>query len=98
MAPTAKSGTLVTNTPVSVPITNAYPDGIYVVNRSQTGQIWVRLDGTDPTVAGDDCFVVLGARYFPNPWSAAAENVTVKLISNAALDYTVESSAEWVRT
>lgn len=102
MALNAKSGTLVADAVTTVTITDTWPGGIEVVNRSQTGQIWVRLDGVAPTVAGDDCFLVMGARYFdpPGPGIAGSntENTVVKLISSAALDYTVEGTAPWVRT
>lgn len=91
MALNARSGTLTPNTVASVPITDAYPDGLWVINRSQTGEIWVRLDGQNPTVAGDDCFVVLGARYFPAT-TIGREAVTVRLISTLALTYTVEGT------
>lgn len=94
MALNARSGTLTASTVATVAITDAWPDGITVVNRSQTGTIWVRLDGTDPTVAGDDCYPVLGARHFPAT-TVRKEAVTVKLISSAALDYTVEGTAKW---
>lgn len=93
--PRAKSGTLVANTVTSVTVTDVNPGGVEIVNRSQTGQIWVTLDGTEPTVAGDDCFIVLGARYFENPTVPAREQVVVKLISSAALDYTVEGNPKW---
>jgi hypothetical protein len=89
MALAAKSGTLVANTVTPVAVLNCFP-GINVVNRSGSGTIWVRLDGVDPTVAGDNCFPVLGVRYFSVP-AANADKITVKLISTAALDYTVES-------
>lgn len=108
MAVYAKSGTLTASAVASVDITtltryvgidwDGISDGIWVINRSQSGQIWVRLDGEDPTVAGDDCYVVLGARFFPNPKARggdAGEAVTVKLISSAALDYTVEGTVRW---
>lgn len=85
---TAKSGTLTPSAITSVTITEGYPS-VEIVNRSLTGTIWVTLDGTDPTVAGDNCYPVLGVRVFnlPAPHTTA---VTVKLLSTAALDYTVE--------
>lgn len=88
MAAYALSGTLAANVVTSV-IVAGWPYGINVVNRSGTGTIWVRMDGVDPTVAGQDCFPVLGARNFPSPGA----NVNVRLISSGALDYTVEGQA-----
>jgi hypothetical protein len=87
----AKSGTLTANTAAPITITDAYPDGVWVHNRSQTGEIWVRFDGTNPTVAGDDCFLVLGSRLFPVT-TVGRESVTAKLISSQALAYTVEGT------
>jgi hypothetical protein len=81
----AASGTLTGGAVTTVTVT-ATADGVEVINRTQTGEIWVRLDGTDPTVAGADCFVVLGARLFP----ARNGLVTVKLIASSALAYAVE--------
>jgi len=85
--PTAQSGTLTANVTTTVNITDAYP-AVLVVNRSQTGTIWVRLDGVNPTVAGANCRPVLGARSFGiNPYERPT---SVRLIADTALDYTVE--------
>lgn len=88
MARSAQHGTLVASTVAPVTVTDGYP-GVVVLNRSATGTIWVRLDGTDPTVAGANCYPVMGVRYFRVPGPHAV-TVTVKLIASAALDYTVE--------
>ena len=90
-APTAKSGTLTISTVASVAVSvDAFGPGnqVGVLNRSSTGVIWVRTDGVDPTVAGDNCFPVLSYRAFNVP--AGGTEVTIKLISDAALAYTVE--------
>lgn len=94
----AVSGTLTEDTPATVTLTNVASDGIEIINRSGSGTIWYRLDGTNPTVAGDNCHPVLGARYIDNPHVVNAGAVVVKLISNEALDYTVEvATPRWVR-
>lgn len=93
MARAAESGTLTPDQVEDVEIEDAWPDGITVINRSQTGTIWVRLDGVNPVAAGDNSHPVLGVRYFPAP--RVQEAVTVKLISDAALDYTVEGTVRW---
>jgi hypothetical protein len=80
-------GTLTANTVTSVTVT-ADTDGLQVVNRSKTGAIWVRIDGGTPAVAGADSFVVLGVRSFSIRIKGA---LTVKLISDDALDYSVEA-------
>lgn len=85
----AKSGTLVAST-VSTLTVSADGRGIQVINRTQTGVIWVRLDGTDPVAAADDCFAVLGVRHFPTRTGV----ITVKMISAGALDYTVEGMVD----
>jgi hypothetical protein len=85
----AKSGTLVANTVATVTV-DADGRGIQVVNRTQTGVIWVRLDGVTPVAAADDNFVVLGVRHFPT----RTGSITVKLISADALAYTVEGMVD----
>lgn len=82
---TAKSGTLTPSAVATVTV-SADGRGIQIINRTQTGTIWVRLDGTDPAAAADDSFAVLGVRHFPTRTGA----ITVKLFSTAALDYSVE--------
>lgn len=81
----SKSGTL-TGSVVTTVTVIADGLGIQVVNRSQTGTIWVRLDGVDPVAAADDTYAVLGARHFVTHTGA----VQVRLLSTAALDYSVE--------
>jgi hypothetical protein len=81
----AKSGTLTANVVTTLTV-NADGLGLQIVNRTQTGVIWVRLDGTDPVAAADDNFSVLGVRHFVTRTGA----VQVRLISTGALDYSVE--------
>jgi len=84
-----KSGTLTPSTAVPVTVTGA-SGGIDVINRTQTGTVWVSLTGT-ATVAGDDCYPVLGNRHFPASITGTDRgSVTVSVISDAALEYTVE--------
>lgn len=87
MARTVQNGTLTANTVATVSVTEANP-AITVINRSQTGTIWATLTGVAPTVAGANCYPVLGASTFmvSTPHATA---VTVKLIASAALDYSV---------
>lgn len=85
----AKSGTLTPSTVATVTV-SADGRGIQVVNRTQTGTMWVRLDGVDPVAAADDVFVVLGIRHFPTRTGA----IQVRLFSTDALDYTVEGMAD----
>lgn len=101
MAVKSKSGTLTANTVASVVLTTVVA-GFNVVNRAfiegtSTAPIWVRFAAgsaagvaatiTDPTVAGDECFPVYGARNF-----VIDSAITVKLICAEANAYTVESA------
>jgi len=100
VAAEALSGTLTANVATTgLQLTATYPGGINIINRSGTGTIWYRLDGTAPTVAGNDCHPVLGAVHIDNPFDTgtALGAVTVKLISDAALAYTIECDPTWVR-
>jgi hypothetical protein len=83
----AKHATLTASTVDQVNLAG-YPEVIRVTNRGSS-DIYYRFDGTDPTVAGDDCYlvraggsVVVGKR--------AASNASVELISAGAPDYSVE--------
>jgi hypothetical protein len=66
--------------------------GIVVVNRAQTGVIWVRIDGIDPVPEADDTYAVFGAREFPSQlWTRHLIVIEVRLISDEALAYSVEA-------
>lgn len=80
------SGVLVAGVVSTVTVESDSRGGYEVVNRSQTGEIWVRADGTDPTVGGADSWVVLGARRFRSRFNP----ITVRLISTGALNYAVD--------
>lgn len=81
------SGTLAANTESHVTV-RSWDQGVWVINRTGSGEIWVRLDGTAATVAGANCYVVLGARNFPT----GNTNVTVSLISTGTPAYSVEGA------
>lgn len=87
MARSVQNGTLTASTVATISVTEATP-AITIINRSQTGTIWATLSGATPTVAGAGCYPVLGASTFmvSTPHTTA---VSVKLISSAALDYSV---------
>lgn len=94
----SKSLTLVSNTstPVNFP---QYFATITIVNRSTTASdtVWVRTDGNQPTVAGDDCYPVLAgqSQSFPNgvltqePITRVISGTSAILISNTACPVTV---------
>lgn len=79
------SGVLTPNVVTSITI-DAIDLGVNVINRYQAGELWVRYDGTNPTVGGNGSFLVLGASHF-----TMTGIKTVKLISNLAILYTVET-------
>lgn len=91
---TAKSGTLVANaTAINVTIdvegfgSNA---GYAVTNRSDSGVVWVRRDGSAATGPADNNHPVIGTRVFQN--KEGSTTVTVSLWSDTACDYTVEAA------
>lgn len=93
----AQSGTLVAGQVVTVKFPQ-YFWNLVVVNRSTTNQeIWVRTDGEDPTVGGDDCFPVLGqqSQQFSNgvlsqePVVRVGGGTQVSIISSGTPNYTV---------
>lgn len=51
------SGTLVASTVDTVTFT-AYYAGVSITNRDASAEIFVRADGVNPTVEGDDCYIV----------------------------------------
>ncbi len=88
---TSRSGTLTASTvkTETVDVEAFGPGmGLSITNRSGSGEIWVRLDGVDPTVGGDNCKLVMGTRQFKN--IDGNTSVTVKMISTEALLYSVE--------
>lgn len=79
MAARAKHGTLSANTVATVALSAEW-GGIEVKNRATAGDIYFRVDGTNPTVAGDECDVVTPGESLLVPTGAGPD--TVKLISS----------------
>ena len=100
MAQRAASGTLVSGTVTTVKFPQ-YFWNLIVVNRSTDQEIWVRTDGEDPTVGGDDCFPVLPQQSitFSNgvlsqePVVRVGGGTQVSLISSGTPNYTVWASS-----
>lgn len=94
---TAKTQTLTISTVDSVTLTGT-GGTIRIENQSATNPIYVTLGATpvasvtDPTAAGDNCYVVppSSSRDFPRPQAAGTAGTVVKLISAGAQVYTVE--------
>jgi hypothetical protein len=86
-----KHGTLTPDEVETVVIDN-HDGAVEIVNRSGTGTIWARFDGVDPVAAAAGTYVVLGGRRFENLSALDTGALTVKLLSTAALDYSVEGA------
>lgn len=91
------SGTTVGGTVSTVTFTNWYHN-IEVSNRS-TGDMWVRFDGVDPTIAGDECFFVAAQGYVqsvnpknpPEPALGTTSNTEIRIITAANANFTVSA-------
>lgn len=82
-ATTAKHATLSANIVDRVTLTG---DAFEILRRADAGEIYVRF-GTDPTVAGNDCYVVTNSPLVI-PRTTGGQS-TVRLISSSALAYSV---------
>lgn len=91
----SRHGTLAISTVATVTMNfTQYGGGrsVRVVNRSGTGVIWYTIDGSTPVAAANDTLLVdanITANDHKLGPADGAETVTVKLISTAALDYSV---------
>lgn len=85
---TSKHPTLGANAVDRVTLTDAVT-GIEVLNRAPIGgePLWVRF-GADPTVAGDNTYVVPASTSLPIPMRIAKSN-QVRVISAGAIPYSV---------
>lgn len=95
------SGTTTANVVTTLTFPARY-DSVEIINRS-AGDMWARIDGVAPTIAGDDCFYVAPQSYvnvnnsapYAEPGntggSTGATTTVVKLISAANAAYTVSA-------
>lgn len=98
MAIRATSGTTVANVVSTVTFANWY-SAIRVTNRGST-ELWVRTDATNPTAAGDECdvvpanssVVVSNKKPEPDQGAGITSNTDVRIISTAAVTFTVASA------
>lgn len=87
------SGTTVSNVVSTITFSTWYP---YVeITNSGAVDLWVRTDGTAPTVSGDDC------TYVPfQTWKSdilnrgTGSNTVVKIISSGVTTFTVEGQVD----
>ena len=89
MARTAH-GTLAANVVTSVTVDSGW-GRIVVINRQQSGVIWVRLDGIDPVPEGPDTFAVFGAREFTHRPNTQRSTFEVLMFSDNIREYSVEA-------
>lgn len=95
---TAKHATLTANVvdTVTTARTNSgelmVREQLEVTNRGAT-EIYFRIDGANPTVGGDDCFIVLpGGSLRVDRVTEGSASPVVKLVSSAATPYSIAAS------
>ena len=92
----ASSGTLTVNTVEDVDFPDYYPT-VTIVHLGSSGVIWVRTDGEDPVLEGDDTYPVLPGERVPymnlnlysDPNLRISAGTRVLMISDTAIPYTV---------
>lgn len=97
MAQKIQSGTVVANTVTTVTFAT-WHQTIEIVNRG-TVDMWARVDGVDPTIAGDDCIFVAPQGFVevsnpnnpPSPPTGTTSNVVIKMIAGTNCNYTVSA-------
>lgn len=84
---TSKHATLVATVVDRVSLNNSY-GSVDVINRAALGALFVRTDGTDPTIAGDDSYAIQNnsERNIAVP---ASSGIVVRIISSGAGGYSV---------
>lgn len=98
MAKHVTHGTTVANTVATKTLDGDYFRSVVVINRDGAGELFVRTDGTNPVVGADESYCVpagVGATVeipVGGPTSGTAPR-TVKLISTAAVKFTVMGGA-----
>lgn len=84
----AKSATLGIATVDIVTFPATYPyNRVRVINKDATSPIYFTVDGSTPTVAGDDCFCAPVNQSYVESFQGG----TVRLIAAAAAAYTVQA-------
>jgi hypothetical protein len=93
MAIHIQSGVTVANVVTTVTFATWYR-AIEVVNRS-SGDMWVRFDGVDPTIAGDECFFVAAQSFIQvsnpklPPEPGTSTNSEIRILTAATATYTI---------
>lgn len=81
----SKTATLVANTADTITPNAPAPCRVEIANNDATAVIWMRMDGTPATVAGDDCQIIPAGTQFTPPGMPN----TISLISSGTPQYTV---------
>lgn len=87
MAVLIQSGTTTANTVSTVTFSTYYPH-VEIVNRGAS-ELWFRVDGTDPTIAGDECDVIPAYSYKDTINNKNLSNTVISLLSTSAVSFTV---------
>lgn len=82
MASRIKSGTVVANT-VEIVVLD-YRSSIEIINRG-TVDMWARVDGVSPTIAGDECIFVAPQGFVSVPNPKKQPDVTLGITSNSEI-------------
>jgi len=88
MAVMVRSGNLTANVVSTINFSNYYPR-IAILNRG-SDDIWVRADSINPTVGGDDSFVIPSYSWKDNIINSSGTSTEIRLISASAISFTVE--------
>lgn len=77
-------------------VTLLYRSSIEIINRGAV-DMWVRADGVDPTIAGDECFYVAPQSFIsvtnpnspPSPPTGITSNSEIRMLTASNCAYTV---------
>jgi hypothetical protein len=86
-SPDIHNGVLVANTITTMTV-DLFNNQISVISRGHSGEeIWVTIDGSSPTVNGDEVYMTTGVVVIPTRYSTTT---VVKLLSTSAVAFQVK--------
>lgn len=88
---TAKHATLTAATVDTITMTGSVPR--FEVKNRGTGDIYFRVDGVNPTVGGDDTYIVCSGEALQVPSGGGPDSAEVRLISAATIAYSVTEAS-----
>lgn len=86
-------GSLTANEVTTVVLDQAYA-AVEVLNRSGNAEIYFTVDGPDPTIEGDDCYVLPAAMGSIEVRASAYTPVAIKLISMGSPTFTITAAVQ----